>query len=251
MSGHRLRLPAQSVRRIPGGGPIQRDKTFLFANYEGFRAASASNFRRLRARLAPARLAPCPASRPWLLNLWPTPAARRARLQGVRQSRWRRRVSSSPLQTIREHFGTARVDHIFSSRDTLSAPSTPSTTARILPLRRSILSAADVLDAARAGARLRRRRMFSRPRCSTPRAFGFSRAATSSPASPRLALRRGSVPGFLVGLPSAPSSSAAAGVQSAGAARPRGQQQRQRPDYRAESLHFRGSPDYDSRPAPV
>src|SRR5260370_422408 len=58
-----------------------------------------------------------------LLNLWPTPTANDLDFAspstcpaptncGIAE------VFSSPLQTIREDFGTARVDHIFSQRDT-------------------------------------------------------------------------------------------------------------------------------------
>ena len=50
-----------------------------------------------------------------LLNLWPTPSGRRSGFQ-----RNFAEVFSSPLQTIREDFGTAALDHIFSQRDSLA-----------------------------------------------------------------------------------------------------------------------------------
>jgi hypothetical protein len=50
-----------------------------------------------------------------LLNLWITPPANAPDFNGIAQ------VFSSPLQTIREYFGNARVDHVFSTKDSFSA----------------------------------------------------------------------------------------------------------------------------------
>ena len=59
------------------------------------------------------RAAAVPSVEP-LLNLWPTPPAGAPDFGGIAE------VFGSPLQTIREDFGTVRVDHTFSSRDTSS-----------------------------------------------------------------------------------------------------------------------------------
>src|SRR5258708_2781054 len=103
------------------GGPVRKDNTFVFGNYEGFRQSlhqtSAAFVPDLTSR-ANAALSVQP-----LLNLWPTPTANDLDFAspgtcpaptncGIAE------VFSSPLQTIREDFGTARVDHIFSQRDT-------------------------------------------------------------------------------------------------------------------------------------
>src|SRR5207249_1456254 len=46
-----------------------------------------------------------------LLNLWPTPASGAQDFNGISQ------VFSSTLQTVREDFGTSRLDRIFSQKD--------------------------------------------------------------------------------------------------------------------------------------
>jgi hypothetical protein len=95
------------------GGPIRLDKTFIFGNYEGLRQ---------RLHQTSAAFVPDPASRAAavasvqpLLNLWPVSPASAPDFDGIAQ------VFSSPLQTIREDFGTVRLDHNASSRDALSA----------------------------------------------------------------------------------------------------------------------------------
>lgn len=98
------------------GGPIRTDKTFLFGNYEGLR----QHLHQTSVAFVPdntSRANAAPAVQP-LLNLWPQSSIEACHAQpptcGIAQ------FFSSPLQTIREDFGTARVDHIFSSRDSLA-----------------------------------------------------------------------------------------------------------------------------------
>jgi hypothetical protein len=105
------------------GGPIRKDKTFVFGNYEGFQQHLAvtdvtlvpdNNARNgflpgpngglvnvgIAAGVAP------------LLTLWP--AQNGPTLGGGIGVAY-----SNPLQTIREDFGTIRVDHTISSKDSL------------------------------------------------------------------------------------------------------------------------------------
>jgi hypothetical protein len=126
------------------GGPIQRDKTFLFGNYEGYRQKLGLS----DATLAPdanARLGILPCSGlatvpagcsvatppttvvlgtgvPQLLNLWPTATASSREVTtaaglptGIDV------IFSNPLQRIEEDFGSARLDHNFSDKDSVQA----------------------------------------------------------------------------------------------------------------------------------
>src|SRR6201985_1412997 len=92
------------------GGPIQKDKTFLFGNYEGFRQHLAlSDVTLVPDNASRAQAVPSVAA---LLALWPVQ-------NGPELGGGIAEAFSHPLQIIREDFGTARFDHILSDRDTL------------------------------------------------------------------------------------------------------------------------------------
>jgi len=95
------------------GGPVQKDKTFLFGNYEGLR----QHLHQTSAAFVPdaTSRASAAASVQPLLNLWPIAPAGAPDLNGIAQ------VFDSPLQTIREDFGTIRLDQVFSSSDSLAS----------------------------------------------------------------------------------------------------------------------------------
>lgn len=179
------------------GGAIRKDKTFLFANYEGFRQDLNQTSVAFVPGLA-ARAAAAPSVRP-LLNLWPTPPAGTPELNVPGQSFGISQVFSSPLQTIREDFGTLRVDNTFSSADSLAAvytiddggdvtatPANPYSTD-ILNLREQVLS-------------LEETHVFS-PSLLNAARFGFSRAGYYFTGEPTPGTPAASVPGFLLGLP--------------------------------------------------
>jgi Carboxypeptidase regulatory-like domain/TonB-dependent Receptor Plug Domain len=99
------------------GGPIRSDKTFLFGNYEGYRQTLG---------LSDVTLVPDDASRASaapsvqaLLALWPVANGPEI----VNQTGTPSGIAlafSNPLQSIREDFGTARLDQVFSSDDSLA-----------------------------------------------------------------------------------------------------------------------------------
>jgi len=173
------------------GGPIQKDKTFLFGNYEGLR----QRLHQTSAAFVPdaTSRASAVASVQPLLNLWPIAPANAPDFNGIAQ------VFSSPLQTIREDFGTARLDHVFSGNDSLSAVYTiddgEDNTATIanpystdfLTLREQVVS-------------LEETHSFSSSTLNVARA-GFSRAGYFFTGAPTPGTPAASVSGFLSGLP--------------------------------------------------
>src|SRR6202043_4106248 len=173
------------------GGPVRKDNTFLFGNYEGFR----QSLHQTSAAFVPdltSRANAAPSVQP-LLNLWPTPPAGAPDFSGIAE------VFSSPLQTIREDFGTARVDRTFSSRDTFSGiytiddsddfTATPLDpfSSDVVTLREQVLSFEET-------------HVFSPSLVNTAR-VGFSRAGYFFTGEPTPGTPAAGVPGFLVGLP--------------------------------------------------
>lgn len=99
------------------GGPIQKDKTFLFGNYEGYRQTLGLS----DVTLVPddASHANAVASIEPLLALWPLANGPEI-LTSAGNASGIAIAYSSPIQNIREDFGTARVDHVFSERDSFA-----------------------------------------------------------------------------------------------------------------------------------
>jgi len=179
------------------GGAIRKDKTFLFGNYEGFRQDLNQTSVAFVPGLA-ARAAAAPSVQP-LLNLWPTPPAGTPELDVPGQKFGISQIFSSPLQTIREDFGTVRLDQTFSSADSLAGiytiddggdvtatPANPYSTD-ILNLREQVLSVEET-------------HVFSPSLLNVAR-FGFSRAGYYFTGQPTPGTPAASVPGFLQGLP--------------------------------------------------
>ena len=173
------------------GGPVQRHKTFLFGNYEGFR----QSLHQTSATFVPdaaSRAAAVPSVQP-LLNLWPTPPAGAPDFSGIAE------VFGSPLQTIQEEFGTARADHIFSERDTLAGIYTIDDGRDFTATPLDSFSS-DVVTLREQVATLEETHVFSPVLVNNAR-FGFSRAGYFFTGEPTPGTPAASVPGFLIGHP--------------------------------------------------
>jgi len=173
------------------GGPIRTGKTFLFGNYEGLR----QNLHQTSAAFVPdaaSRAAAVPSVQP-LLNLWPIAPAGAPDFSGIAQ------VFSSPLQTIREDFGTARLDHIVSSRDTLAAVYTIDDGADLTATMLDPYSS-DVVSLREQVLSLEETHTFSASTLNVAR-VGFSRAGYFFTGEPTPGTPAASVPGFLLGHP--------------------------------------------------
>jgi hypothetical protein len=99
------------------GGPIRADKTFFFANYEGYRQTLGLSDVTLVPDAA-SRAAAVASVQP-LLALWPVANGPEIRTSAGAPSGIAT-AYSSPIQNVREDFGTARLDQIFSSQDSLA-----------------------------------------------------------------------------------------------------------------------------------
>jgi hypothetical protein len=175
------------------GGPVRANRTFLFGNYEGLR----QHLHQTSVAFVPddaSRASAVPAVQP-LLNLWPespiTACPNSATPCGIAQ------FFSSPLQTIREDFGTVRLDHTVSSRDSLSAVYTiddgNDLTATVLdPFSSDILALREQVFS------LDETHSFSASTINVAR-LGYSRAGYFFTGLPTPGTPAASVPGFLSG----------------------------------------------------
>jgi hypothetical protein len=181
------------------GGPLRRNATFVFGNYEGFR----QNLQQTSVAFVPdaqARADAAPIVKAMgLLNLWPIAPADAPDFTVTANGDGVAQVSSSPLQTIQEDFGTLRLDHVFSPRDTLGAiytiddsrsntatPLDPYSTD-ILTLREQVLSAQET-------------HVFASGLLNTAR-VGYSRAGYFFTGEPTPGTPAAGGQGFLAGLP--------------------------------------------------
>jgi hypothetical protein len=173
------------------GGPLRKDKAFLFGNYEGYR----QNLHQTSVAFVPdlaSRAKAVPSVQP-LLNLWPTPPADAPDFNGIAQ------IFSSPLQTIREDFGTARFDLTFSPSDTVSAAYTIDDGGDVTATIANPYST-DILNLREQVVSLDETHVFS-PSLNNVARVGYSRAAYYFTGEPTPGTPAADVPGFVSGRP--------------------------------------------------
>ena len=192
------------------GGPIQEDKTFLFGNYEGFRQnlhqtgvdlVPDTNARNglLPCKLVTPAPSPCPssglvnvgvaASVAPLLALWPTQSPNAPDFGGIAEA------FNSPLQTIRDDFGTTRLDHIFSGKDTLGVVYTVDDSADVTPTSTNLFST-DLESLREQVLSIQETHVFSPTLLNTAR-FGYSRASYFYTGEPTPGSPAANLPGFV------------------------------------------------------
>ncbi len=229
------------------GGPIKKDQTFFFLNAEdleqhlhqtGVDTVPDTNMRNgyLPCKLISPAPTACPANglefvgvSP-LINLWPAPSPGAPDFGGVSEA------FNTPLQTIRDTFGTMRIDHTFSDKNSLNVVYTIDDSNDFTPtnfnsystdvdtLREQVLSAEET-------------HIFS-PTWSNVGRIGFSRAGWFFTGEPTPGTPAASLPGFLLG-----DQVGVAVVGGSAASNPRGnprdqwQQQREQSPPGAQRLH--------------
>jgi hypothetical protein len=192
------------------GGPIQRNKTFLFGNYEGLRQhlhqtgvdlVPDANARQgfLPCKLVTPAPNPCPPSglvdvglapgvEP-LFALWPTPTPNAPDYGGIATA------YNSPLQTIRDDFGTVRFDRTFSQSDTFSSVYTIDDSADVTPTSTNLYST-DLEGLREQVVSLDEIHVFTPMLLNTARA-GFTRASYFFTGEPTPGTPAADLPGFV------------------------------------------------------
>lgn len=196
------------------GGPLHRDSTFLFGNFEGLTQhlhqtgvalVPDTNARNgyLRCKLVTPPPNQCPPSGMVsvgvdpsvvpLLNLWPIQSANAPDFGGIAEA------FNSPLQTIRDDFGTLRFDQVFSRNDTFTGVYTMDDSNDVTPVSSNLYST-DLENLREQVISLEETHIFSPALLNIAR-VGFSRAAYYYTGEPSPNTPAAAVPGFVGGHP--------------------------------------------------
>ncbi len=190
--------------------PIKKDKTFLFGNFEELRqhlhqtgvdlvpdAGARNGF--LPCKLVSPAPSPCPNSglvsvgiSP-LINAWPVATAGAPDFGGISEA------INNPLQTIRDDFGTVRLDHTITPNDFLNAVYTVDDSADFTPTSTNAYST-DLESLREQVASIEETHVFSPTLLNVAR-VGYSRASYFFTGEPTPGTPAASLPGFLAGSP--------------------------------------------------
>jgi len=193
------------------GGPLRKDRLFLFGNYEGFRQSSALSSESVvpdqearqgflpNASGVETKVPHLNASMLPYTSFWPQPNGPELLANGLPSGT--ALAFNSPRQSIREDFGTLRTDYNLRDRDSLSAAYTVDDGNSLVPLADPLFASTTTLRMQVAS--FEETHIFSPQVLNTFRA-GFSRAAfnlASSPLAsfpPSLSFVTGEGPGGIV-----------------------------------------------------
>jgi len=183
---------------VSSGGPLEKDQSFWFVNYEGLRQSlHQTSVELVPDALARSNAAPIIQSL-GLLNLWPVAPAGApdfpvSNLGGVAE------VTLSPPQAIREDFGTIRFDRTFADKDSGALVYTIDDSGSVTATPFDEFST-DLLYLREQVASLEETHIFSERLTNTAR-IGFSRAGYYYAGEPTPGSPAAGVAGFVTGHP--------------------------------------------------
>jgi len=192
------------------GGPLYPDRSFLFGNFEGLNqhlhqtGVDLVPDNNARSGFLPCKLvtpAPssCPSSGLVFVGVSPLVAAWPAASPGAPDYGGISEAFNNPLQTIRDDFGTARFDQVFSSRDTMNAVYTIDDSEDFTPTSTNSYSS-DAETLREQVVSLAETHVFS-PRFINHFTAGYSRAGYFFTGEPAPGTSAAQLSGFLAGKP--------------------------------------------------